>query len=120
MEPEEEEDDVVEPEFDAEGNPVLLLPRFNPEQHIMHLNEMHAITFGELEGGTSERVEAIADAMAGANFAESSAAVRTATGSIGRSRRNIEAARRSSVRAICRARWVMSAAVLRATNRSVF
>ena len=34
----------------------------------MHLNETHAITFGELDGGTSERVEAIADAMAGANF----------------------------------------------------
>lgn len=31
---EEEETTATEPEFDADGNPILPLPRFNPEQHI--------------------------------------------------------------------------------------
>lgn len=30
----EEETTATEPEFDADGNPILPLPRFNPEQHI--------------------------------------------------------------------------------------
>lgn len=31
---EEEDAPATEPEFDADGNPILPLPRFNPEQHI--------------------------------------------------------------------------------------
>jgi hypothetical protein len=48
-----------------------------------------------------------------------SSGVSTGTGSSGVSGWNIEAARRSSMRAICRASSVMSLAVLRATNNSV-
>jgi 2-dehydropantoate 2-reductase len=35
---------------------------------IVHLNQMHSLTFGEREGGESERVRAIAAAMAKARF----------------------------------------------------
>ncbi|CAE6717033.1 MULTISPECIES: 2-dehydropantoate 2-reductase [Paraburkholderia] len=63
--------DVLKEKFGASrvlGGQCVIAATLSPEQHIMHLNETHAITFGELEGGTSERVEAIADAMADANF----------------------------------------------------
>ncbi|RDK03038.1 2-dehydropantoate 2-reductase [Paraburkholderia lacunae] len=50
------------------GGQCVIAATLNAEQQVVHLNEMHAITFGELEGGTSERVQAIADAMTGANF----------------------------------------------------
>ncbi|NPT44152.1 2-dehydropantoate 2-reductase [Paraburkholderia sp. 1N] len=63
--------DVLKEKFGASrvlGGQCVIAATLSPEQHILHLNETHAITFGELDGGTSERVEAIADAMAGANF----------------------------------------------------
>ena len=63
--------DVLKEKFGASrvlGGQCVIAATLSPDQHIMHLNETHAITFGELEGGTSERVEAIADAMADANF----------------------------------------------------
>ena len=63
--------DVLKEKFGASrvlGGQCVIAATLSPEQHIMHLNETHAITFGELEGGTSERVEAIADAIADANF----------------------------------------------------
>ena len=63
--------DVLKEKFGASrvlGGQCVIAATLSPEQHIMHLNETHAITFGELDGGTSERVEAIADAMADANF----------------------------------------------------
>ncbi|MFM0731552.1 2-dehydropantoate 2-reductase [Paraburkholderia sediminicola] len=63
--------DVLKEKFGASrvlGGQCVIAATLSPEQHIMHLNETHAITFGELDGGTSERVQAIADAMADANF----------------------------------------------------
>ncbi|WP_027801603.1 2-dehydropantoate 2-reductase [Paraburkholderia dilworthii] len=50
------------------GGQCVIAATLNADQQIVHLNEMHAVTFGELAGGVSERVQAIADAMAGANF----------------------------------------------------
>lgn len=35
---------------------------------VLHLSEIHGLTFGELDGGLSPRVDAIAAAFAGANF----------------------------------------------------
>ena len=63
--------DVLNEKFGAArvlGGQCVIAATLNAEQHIVHLNDTHAITFGELAGGTSERVQAIADAMAGANF----------------------------------------------------
>ncbi|MFP3611831.1 2-dehydropantoate 2-reductase [Paraburkholderia sp. SIMBA_050] len=63
--------DVLTEKFGAArvlGGQCVIAATLNPEQHVVHLNEMHAITFGELAGGASERVQAIADAMTGANF----------------------------------------------------
>ncbi len=63
--------DVLTEKFGAQrvlGGQCVIAATLNAEQHIVHLNEMHAITFGELAGGKSERVQAIADAMAGTNF----------------------------------------------------
>jgi len=50
------------------GGQCVIAATLNADQQIVHLNEMHAVTFGELAGGVSERVQVIADAMAGANF----------------------------------------------------
>ncbi|MEX3897925.1 2-dehydropantoate 2-reductase [Paraburkholderia sp. BR10954] len=50
------------------GGQCVIAATLNAEQHIMHLNDMQAITFGELVGGTSERTQVIADAMSGAKF----------------------------------------------------
>lgn len=63
--------DVLTEKFGASrvlGGQCVIAATLNAAQHIVHLNDMHAITFGELAGGTSERVQAIADAMTGANF----------------------------------------------------
>lgn len=44
---------------------------------VIHLNDSHALTFGELDGSSSERVRAIATTMAGAKFdARASEAIR--------------------------------------------
>ncbi|MCC8393023.1 2-dehydropantoate 2-reductase [Paraburkholderia sp. MMS20-SJTR3] len=50
------------------GGQCVIAATLDAAQHIVHLNEMQAITFGELAGGASERTQQIADAMAGANF----------------------------------------------------
>ncbi|HEY2023597.1 2-dehydropantoate 2-reductase [Paraburkholderia sp.] len=50
------------------GGQCVIAATLNAEQHIVHLNDMQAISFGELAGRTSARVEAIAQAMSGANF----------------------------------------------------
>jgi 2-dehydropantoate 2-reductase len=50
------------------GGQCVIAATLNAEQRIVHLNDMHSITFGELAGGTSERIEAIAQAMSGTNF----------------------------------------------------
>ncbi|NML34394.1 2-dehydropantoate 2-reductase [Paraburkholderia antibiotica] len=63
--------DVLTARFGKErvlGGQCVIAATLNAEQHIVHLNDMQAITFGELTGGTSERTQAIADAMSGASF----------------------------------------------------
>lgn len=50
------------------GGLCLIAATLNREREIVHLNEAHGITFGELEGGVSERVRAIAEVMTGAGF----------------------------------------------------
>jgi 2-dehydropantoate 2-reductase len=63
--------DVLTAKFGAErvlGGQCVIAATLNADQQIVHLNETHAISFGELQGGASARVQAIADAMAGANF----------------------------------------------------
>ncbi|SMG51282.1 2-dehydropantoate 2-reductase [Paraburkholderia susongensis] len=63
--------DVLTEKFGEErvlGGQCVIAATLDAEQHIVHLNDMQAITFGELPGGTSERVQAIAEAMGGANF----------------------------------------------------
>ena len=50
------------------GGQCVIAATLNANQQIVHLNDMHAITLGELAGGISERVQAIADSMADANF----------------------------------------------------
>jgi 2-dehydropantoate 2-reductase len=63
--------DVLSARFGRErllGGQCVIAATLNADQHIVHLNDMHAISFGELPGGTSERVQEIAQAMSGANF----------------------------------------------------
>jgi 2-dehydropantoate 2-reductase len=63
--------DVLSAKFGAErvlGGQCVIAATLNAEQQIVHLNETHAISFGELKGGVSARVQAIADAMTGAHF----------------------------------------------------
>ena len=40
----------------------------SPEGHVLHLNELHAITFGELSGGRSSRAQEIAKEFGAAKF----------------------------------------------------
>ncbi|WP_233834393.1 2-dehydropantoate 2-reductase [Paraburkholderia sp. ZP32-5] len=63
--------DVLSARFGRErvlGGQCVIAATLNAEQHIVHLNDMQTMTFGELPGGNSERVEEIARAMADANF----------------------------------------------------
>ncbi|MFP3568128.1 2-dehydropantoate 2-reductase [Paraburkholderia sp. SIMBA_030] len=63
--------DVLTEKFDASqvlGGQCVIAATLNAEQQVVHLNEMHAVTLGELEGGVSARVQEIVDAMADANF----------------------------------------------------
>ncbi len=51
--------DVLKEKFGASrvlGGQCVIAATLNAAQHIVHLNDMHAITFGELAGGTSERM----------------------------------------------------------------
>lgn len=63
--------DVLKEKFGASrvlGGQCVIAATLDAAQHIVHLNETHAVTFGELEGGSSERVQAIAEVMTSANF----------------------------------------------------
>src|ERR1700756_38446 len=63
--------DVLKEKFGAArvlGGQCVIAATLNREREIVHLNEMHAISFGELEGGRSARVRAIGDEMSGAGF----------------------------------------------------
>ncbi|KIZ39167.1 MULTISPECIES: 2-dehydropantoate 2-reductase [Rhodopseudomonas] len=50
------------------GGQCVVAATLDQNRHVVQLNPMHAITFGERDGGLSERVNAIAEAMNGAMF----------------------------------------------------
>jgi 2-dehydropantoate 2-reductase len=50
------------------GGLCLISTSLDPEGRILHLNELHGLTFGERDGSRSPRVEAIATAFASARF----------------------------------------------------
>ncbi|HWZ70226.1 MAG TPA: 2-dehydropantoate 2-reductase [Casimicrobiaceae bacterium] len=50
------------------GGQCVIAATLNKERAIVHLNDMHALSFGERDGGISERIQAIATAMQGAKF----------------------------------------------------
>ncbi|HEV3430406.1 MAG TPA: 2-dehydropantoate 2-reductase [Paraburkholderia sp.] len=50
------------------GGVCLIASTLNDKREIVHLNDAHAITFGELGGGVSARVEAITAAFSNAGF----------------------------------------------------
>ncbi|WP_158814199.1 2-dehydropantoate 2-reductase [Methylocapsa sp. S129] len=52
----------------ALGGLCLISASLDPEGRILHLNELHGLTYGERDGARSPRVEAIAAAFAGAHF----------------------------------------------------
>jgi 2-dehydropantoate 2-reductase len=50
------------------GGLCLISATLNEQGEVQHLNDLHALVFGELDASTSARVAAIDKAMAGANF----------------------------------------------------
>jgi 2-dehydropantoate 2-reductase len=50
------------------GGQCVIAATLNKERAIVHLNDMHALSFGGRDGGMSERVRAIATAIQGAKF----------------------------------------------------
>lgn len=50
------------------GGLCMIAATLNPEGEIVHLNDTHGLAFGELEGGLSPRMQAIAEALGGAGF----------------------------------------------------
>jgi len=50
------------------GGQCVIAATLNRDREIVHLNDMHSIGFGELTGGVSERVRAIASTFEGAGF----------------------------------------------------
>jgi 2-dehydropantoate 2-reductase len=63
--------DVLQARFGTQavlGGVCLIASTLNAQREIVHLNDSHAISFGELGGGASARVSAIADAFSNAGF----------------------------------------------------
>jgi 2-dehydropantoate 2-reductase len=63
--------DTLKARFGAEhvlGGVALISTVLDPQARIVHLNDLHTLSFGEMEGGRSPRVDAIAAAFSGANF----------------------------------------------------
>lgn len=63
--------DVLTQKFGTQrvlGGQCVIAATLNREREIVHLNELHALTFGELDGGPSERVSAIDAVLSGAGF----------------------------------------------------
>lgn len=63
--------DVLQARFGTQavlGGVCLIASTLNAQREIVHLNDAHAITFGELGGGVSPRAQAIADAFSNAGF----------------------------------------------------
>ncbi|MGO4715565.1 2-dehydropantoate 2-reductase [Bradyrhizobium sp. 2TAF24] len=50
------------------GGQCVISATLNDQGHILHLNEMHSLTFGEQGGGLSERARAVAALLSGAKF----------------------------------------------------
>jgi 2-dehydropantoate 2-reductase len=50
------------------GGQCVIAATLDARRRVIHLNQEHKLTFGEREGGVSDRVRAIADAMQGARF----------------------------------------------------
>lgn len=50
------------------GGQCMIAATLDREHEIVHLNDTHAIVFGELQGGATPRVQAVADVLAGAGF----------------------------------------------------
>ena len=50
------------------GGLCLISATLDPQGNVLHLNEMHGLIFGELDGTASPRVATIAEAMSAANF----------------------------------------------------
>lgn len=63
--------DVLDARFGRErvlGGQCIIAATLDERGAIVHLNDAHSLTFGERDGGLSDRVRAIAEAMAGARF----------------------------------------------------
>lgn len=63
--------DVLDARFGRQrvlGGQCIIAATLDERGTIVHLNDAHSLTFGEREGGMSDRVRAIAEAMAGARF----------------------------------------------------
>lgn len=63
--------DVLRDRFGAAqvlGGLCVIAATLDRDQHIVHLNDTHGLSFGELAGGASPRVRAVADAFDGAGF----------------------------------------------------
>ncbi len=50
------------------GGQCVISATLDPEGAIVHLNDIHALSFGELDGSRSQRIERIASALIGAGF----------------------------------------------------
>lgn len=50
------------------GGQCVIAATLNDQREIVHLNDSHSISFGELDGSMSERVKAIESALSGAKF----------------------------------------------------
>ena len=62
--------DLLKARFGAEritGGIAHLAATLSTEGHILHLNDIHVFTFGELAGGRSRRMDALREALAGVN-----------------------------------------------------
>ena len=63
--------DVLAARFGAErvlGGQCVISTTLEANGGIVHLNDIHALTFGEHDGSRSQRIEAIASALSGARF----------------------------------------------------
>jgi len=63
--------DALDARFGRErvlGGQCVIAATLDEAGRVVHLNEAHSLTFGERDGGMSERIRRIADAFAGANF----------------------------------------------------
>ena len=63
--------DVLDARFGVDhmlGGQCVIAATLNADQEIVHLNDRHALSFGERDGSMSDRVTCIAQLMAGARF----------------------------------------------------